>query len=139
VIRYSEIDDVAGEVRRLTDGDGVAAVYDGVGASTFDASLASLRPRGMLALYGAASGPVPPVDPQRLNSAGSVFLTRPKLADYVGTRDELTWRAGEVFDAIQDGSLRISIGGRYPLTEAGRAHEDLQGRRTTGKLLLLPR
>jgi NADPH:quinone reductase len=139
VIRYTEIDDVAGEVRRLTGGDGVAAVYDGVGASTFDASLASLRPRGMLALYGAASGPVPPVDPQRLNSAGSVFLTRPKLADYVATRDELTWRAGEVFDAIQNGSLRISIGGRYPLAEAGRAHEDLQGRRTTGKLLLLPR
>jgi NADPH:quinone reductase len=139
VIRYTEIDDVAGEVCRLTGGDGVAAVYDGVGASTFDASLASLRPRGMLALYGAASGPVPPVDPQRLNSAGSVFLTRPKLADYVATRDELTWRAGEVFDAIQNGSLRISIGGRYPLAEARRAHEDLQGRRTTGKLLLLPR
>jgi NADPH2:quinone reductase len=126
VIRYSEIDDVAGEVRRLTGGDGVAAVYDGVGASTFDASLASLRPRGMLALYGAASGPVSPVDPQRLNSAGSVFLTRPKLADYVATRDELAWRAGEVFDAIQDGSLRISIGGRYPLAEAGRAHQDRQ-------------
>jgi NADPH2:quinone reductase len=139
VIRYSEVDDVAGEVHRMTGDDGVAAVYDGVGASTFDASLASLRPRGMLALYGAASGPVPPVDPQRLNSAGSVFLTRPKLADYVATRDELTWRAGEVFDAIQDGSLRISIGGRYPLAEAGRAHQDLQSRRTTGKLLLLPR
>lgn len=105
----------------------------------FDASLASLRPRGMLVLYGAASGPVPPVDPQRLNSAGSVFLTRPKLADYVATRDELTWRAGEVFDAIQDGSLRISIGGRYPLAEAHRAHQDLQSRRTTGKPLLLPR
>ncbi len=139
VIRYTEIDDVAGEVRRLTGGDGVAAVYDGVGASTFDASLASLRRRGMLALFGAASGPVPPVDAQRLNSAGSVFLTRPKLADYVATREELTWRAGEVFDAILDGSLRISIGGRYPLTDAGRAHQDLQGRRTTGKLLLLPR
>jgi len=139
VIRYTEIDDVAGEVRRLTGGDGVAAVYDGVGASTFDASLASLRRRGMLALFGAASGPVPPVDAQQLNSAGSVFLTRPKLADYVATREELTWRAGEVFDAILDGSLRISIGGRYPLTDAGRAHQDLQGRRTTGKLLLLPR
>jgi NADPH2:quinone reductase len=139
VIRYGEVDDVAGEVRRLTGGEGVAAVYDGVGASTFDASLASLRPRGMLALYGAASGPVPPVDAQRLNSAGSVFLTRPKLADYVATRDELTWRAGEVFDAVQNGSLRISIGGRYPLAEAPRAHEDLQSRRTTGKLLLLPR
>jgi NADPH2:quinone reductase len=130
---------VAGEVRRLTGGDGVAAVYDGVGASTFDASLSSLRRRGMLALFGAASGPVPPVDPQRLNSAGSVFLTRPKLADYVPTRDELTWRAGEVFDAILDGSLRINIGGRYPLADARRAHQDLQSRRTTGKLLLLPR
>ena len=139
VIRYDEVDDVADEVRRLTGGDGVAAVYDGVGASTFDASLGSLRPRGMLALYGAASGPVPPVDPQRLNSAGSVFLTRPKLADYVATRDELTWRAGEVFDSIQNGSLRIRIGGRYSLAEAQRAHEDLQSRRTTGKLLLVPR
>jgi NADPH2:quinone reductase len=139
VIRYTEIDDVAAEVRRLTGGEGVAAVYDGVGASTFDASLAALRRRGMLALCGAASGPVPPVDPQRLNSAGSVFLTRPSLAHYVATREELTWRAGEVFDAILDGSLRITIGGRYPLADAGRAHEDLQGRRTTGKLLLLPR
>ncbi|MGH3548498.1 MAG: quinone oxidoreductase family protein [Pseudonocardiaceae bacterium] len=138
VIRYTEVDDVAAEVRRLTGGEGVAVVYDGVGASTFDASLASLRRRGMLALFGAASGPVPPVVPQRLNSAGSVFLTRPKLADYVATREELTWRAGEVFDAILDGSLRITIGGRYPLAEAGRAHQDLQGRRTTGKLLLLP-
>ncbi len=139
VIRYTEIDDVAGEVRRLTGGDGVAAVYDGVGASTFDASLASLRRRGTLALFGAASGPVPPVDPQRLNSAGSVFLTRPSLGHYVATRDELTWRAGEVFGAILNGSLRVSIGGRYPLADAGRAHQDLQCRRTTGKLLLLPR
>lgn len=138
VIRYTEIDDLAGEVRRLTGGEGVAAAYDGVGASTFDASLASLRPRGMLALYGASSGPVPPLDPQRLNAAGSVFLTRPMLAHYVATREELTWRAGEVFDAILDGSLRITIGGRYPLAEARRAHEDLQSRRTTGKLLLLP-
>jgi len=109
IVRYTEIDDLAGEVRRLTGGDGVAAVYDGVGASTFDASLASLRPRGMLALYGAASGPVPPVDPQRLNSAGSVFLTRPKLADYVPTREELRWRAGEVFEAISGGSLRMIL------------------------------
>ena len=137
IIRYTEVDDVAAEVRRLTDGDGVAAVYDGVGASTFDASLASLRPRGMLALYGAASGPVPPIDPQRLNSAGSVFLTRPKLADYVASRQELLWRAGEVFDAIRAGSLRITIGGRYLLADATQAHQDLQGRRTTGKLLLL--
>jgi NADPH2:quinone reductase len=139
VIRYTEIEDLAGEVHRLTGGDGVAAGYDGVGASTFDASLGSLRPRGMLALYGAASGPVPPVDPQRLNSAGSVFLTRPTLAHYVATREELLWRAGEVFDSILDGSLRITIGGRYPLADASRAHQDLQGRRTTGKLLLLSR
>lgn len=139
VIRYTEVDDLAAEVRRLTGGQGVAAVYDGVGASTFDASLASLRPRGMLALFGAASGPVPPVDPQRLNSAGSVFLTRPKLADYVANREELSWRAGEVFSAIRDGSLRITIGGRYPLADASHAHQDLQGRRSTGKLLLLPR
>lgn len=139
VIRYTEVDDVAAEVRRLTGGQGVDAVYDGVGASTFDASLASLRPRGMLALYGAAGGPVPPVDPQRLNTAGSVFLTRPNLAHHTATREELTWRAGEVFDAVRDGSLRITTGGTYPLAEASRAHEDLQGRRTTGKLLLLPR
>jgi NADPH2:quinone reductase len=139
VIRYTEIiDDLANEVRQLNGGQGVAAVYDGVGAATFDASLASLRPRGMLALYGGASGPVPPVDPQRLNLAGSVFLTRPKLADYVASREELTWRAGEVFDAVRKGSLRITIGGRYPLADASRAHQDLQSRRTTGKLLLLP-
>jgi NADPH2:quinone reductase len=81
---------------------------------------------------------VPPVDPQRLNSAGSVFLTRPKLADYVATREELHLRASEVLDVIQAGSLRITIGGRYPLADAARAHQDLQGRRTTGKLLLLP-
>jgi NADPH:quinone reductase len=138
IIRYTEVDDLAGEVRRLTGGEGVAAVYDGVGASTFDASLASLRPRGMFALYGAASGPVPPVDPQRLNSAGSVFLTRPKLGDYVATREELLWRAGEVFSGIQAGSLRIIIGGHYPLADAAQAHRDLETRRTTGKLLLLP-
>ncbi len=137
IIRYTEVDDIAGELRRLTGGEGVAAVYDGVGASTFDASLASLRPRGMFALYGAASGPVPPVDPQRLNSAGSVFLTRPKLGDYVATREELLWRAGEVFSGIRDGSLRIIIGGRYPLADAAQAHWDLESRRTTGKLLLL--
>jgi len=139
VIRYTEVDDVAAEVRRLTGGDGVAAVYDGVGASTFDASLLALRKRGLLALYGASSGPVPPVDPMRLNSAGSVFLTRPKLADYVASREELIWRATEVFDAMLAGSLRITIGGRYPLADASRAHHDLQSRRTTGKLLLLPR
>ncbi len=137
VIRYSEVDDLAGRVRELTDGAGAAAVFDGVGASTFDASLASLRTRGTLVLYGAASGPVPPVDPQRLNAAGSVFLTRPSLAHHTTTREELRWRAGEVFDVVRNKRLRITIGGRYPLDDARTAHEDLQGRRTTGKLLLL--
>ncbi|GAA4868981.1 quinone oxidoreductase [Saccharopolyspora cebuensis] len=137
VVRYTEVD-VAEEVRDLTDGRGVDVVYDGVGASTFDASLASLRPRGLLALYGAASGPVPPVDPQRLNSAGSVFLTRPSLAHHILTREELEWRAGQVFEWIGTGVLDIRVGATYPLAEARRAHEDLEGRRTTGKVLLLP-
>lgn len=138
VIRYTEMDDLAAEVRRLTGGVGVAAAYDSVGRTTFDASLASLRKRGMLVLYGAASGPVPPVDPQRLNAAGSVFLTRPKLFDHLDTRAELTERAAAVYGAILDGSLDVRIGHRYPLDQARTAHEDLQARRTTGKLLLLP-
>lgn len=137
VIRYTE-EDVAATVSDLTDGRGVDVVYDGVGKTTFDASLASLRPRGLLALFGAASGPVPPVDPQRLNSAGSVFLTRPSLAHHILTRDELDWRAGELFEWIATGVLDIRIGGTYPLEDARRAHEDLEGRRTTAKLLLLP-
>lgn len=137
VIRYDEVD-FAEATRTLTDGEGVAAVYDGVGQSTFDGSLASLRPRGMLALFGAASGPVPPIDPQRLNSAGSVYLTRPSVHDYARTREELDWRAAELFDAIARGSLRIRIGGRYRLADAARAHEDLEARRSTGKLLVLP-
>ncbi|HWO59682.1 MAG TPA: quinone oxidoreductase [Umezawaea sp.] len=137
VIRYTEVDFVE-EVERLTDGVGVNAVYDGVGKDTFDGSLKVLKPRGYLVLFGASSGPVPPVDPQRLNAAGSVFLTRPRLAHYVADREELEWRAGELFAAILDGSLKIAIGGRYPLAEARRAHEDLQGRRTTAKLLLIP-
>ncbi|MEO9223109.1 MAG: quinone oxidoreductase [Mycobacteriaceae bacterium] len=136
VLRYS--DDLAAQVRDLTDGDGVAAVYDGVGAATFDASLAALRIRGTLALFGAASGPVPPVDPQRLNSAGSVFLTRPSLAHHIHLRDELLWRAGAVFDAVSTGALSIRIGGRYALAEAAQAHRDLESRTTTGSLVLLP-
>ena len=128
----------AAQVREITGGHGVAAVYDGVGRSTFEASLASLAVRGMLALFGAASGPVPPVDPQRLNSAGSVFLTRPNLAHYIRTADEFAWRAGEVLDVIADGSVTVTVGGRYPLAEAQRAHEDLQGRRTTGSIVLMP-
>ncbi|MGQ0838540.1 quinone oxidoreductase family protein [Actinokineospora sp.] len=137
VIRYTE-QDFAARTRELTGGAGVAAVYDGVGRTTFDASLSVLRRRGTLALFGAASGAVPPVDPQRLNQAGSVFLTRPKLADHLATPDELRWRTGELFDAIAAGSLDVRVGGRYPLARARQAHEDLEGRRSTGKLLLLP-
>jgi NADPH2:quinone reductase len=128
----------ADQVRLLTDGRGVAAVYDGVGKSTFEASLASLAVRGTLALFGASSGAVPPVDPQRLNSAGSVYLTRPALAHFIRTPDEFAWRAGELMDGIADGSIRITVGGHYPLAEAHRAHEDLQGRRTTGSIVLMP-
>ena len=138
VIRYTEIDDLAAAVRELTGGAGVAAAFDSVGRTTFDASLASLRRRGILVLFGASSGPVPPVDPQRLNAAGSVFLTRPKLYDHITSREELTARAGAVYSAVAGGKLDVRIGQRYPLAEARAAHEDLQSRRTTGKLLLLP-
>ena len=138
VIRYTEVDDLAAAVRDLTGGAGVPVAYDSVGATTFDASLASLRRRGMLVLFGASSGPVPPVDPQRLNAAGSVFLTRPKLFDYNATREELTARAAAVYTAVDEGTLDVRIGHRYPLEEARTAHEDLQARRTAGKLLLTP-
>ena len=137
IVRYDQVDFTA-EARRLTDGKGVAAVYDGVGRTTFDGSLNALRPRGMMVLYGASSGPVPPVDPQRLNAGGSLFLTRPSLVHYTAAREELLQRAGDVFGWIAAGKLDVRIGGRYPLPEARRAHEDLQGRRTTGKLLLVP-
>ncbi|TDP92109.1 quinone oxidoreductase family protein [Labedaea rhizosphaerae] len=128
----------ADRVKELTDGAGVHAVYDGVGATTFDDSLASLRVRGTMALFGAASGPVPPVDPQRLNRGGSLYLTRPTLAHFMTTREELDWRAGELFEAVAAGSLNVRIGHTYPLDEAAQAHADLQGRKTTGKLLLIP-
>lgn len=137
VIRYDQAD-VAGEVARITGGVGVAAVYDGVGAATFDASLASLRPRGYLVLFGSASGPVPPVDPRRLQAAGSVFLTRPTLAHYIAGREELLERSTAVFDAVASGELKVRIGGRYPLEDVGQAHTDLESRRTTGKLLIIP-
>ncbi|MEA2317841.1 MAG: NADPH:quinone reductase [Solirubrobacteraceae bacterium] len=131
-------DGFAARVRELTGGEGVAAVYDGVGAATFDDSLASLRPRGYMVLYGAASGPVPPVDPQRLNTGGSLFLTRPSLQHYASARDEMLMRAGEVFGWIADGALEVRIGARYPLEQARQAQEDLAARRTTGKLILVP-
>jgi NADPH:quinone reductase len=128
----------AEQVRSLTDGRGVEAVFDGVGQDTFDASLASLAVRGTLALFGAASGPVPPVDPQRLNAAGSVFLTRPTLAHHTLTVEETRWRAGELFAALQAGTLDFRVGATYPLAEAGRAHQELEARKTTGKSLLVP-
>jgi NADPH2:quinone reductase len=137
VIRYDR-EDLRTEVQRLTDGRGVDVVYDGVGASTFDAGLDVLVPRGMMVLFGASSGPVPPVDPQTLNTKGSLFLTRPTLAHYIADRSELLERSSDVLGQVADGSLEVRIGGRYGLEEAGRAHEDLQGRRTTGKLLVVP-
>jgi NADPH:quinone reductase len=135
VIRY---DDVAARVRELTGGEGVPAVYDGVGRDTFDASLASLRPHGVLVLFGYASGPVPPFDLNRLQLGGSLYLTRPTLAHFIASREQLARRADDVFGWLADGSLSVAIGGRYPLADARRAHEDLEARRTTGKLLLVP-
>jgi NADPH2:quinone reductase len=135
VVSYENFSELA---RELTDGEGVAAVYDGVGRTTFDAGLASLRPRGTMVLYGAASGPVPPVDPMQLERAGSLFLTRPTLRHYTARREDLLARAGEVFGWVAEGKIDVRIGGRYPLEDARTAHEDLEGRRTTGKLLLLP-
>ncbi|MBM6402009.1 quinone oxidoreductase family protein [Phycicoccus sonneratiae] len=137
VIDYRAVDDLTGAVREAA-GRGVDVAYDGVGKDTFDASLASLRPRGTLALFGAASGQVPPFDIQRLNAGGSLFLTRPSLGHHLATREELQWRAREVFAAVADGSLAVGIGGRYPLADAAQAYRDLEGRRTQGKLLLLP-
>ncbi|MGN6246444.1 MAG: quinone oxidoreductase family protein [Motilibacteraceae bacterium] len=131
-------DGFADRVRELTGGRGVAVVYDGVGRDTFDGSLAALRRRGLLVLFGAASGQVPPFDLQRLNAGGSLFVTRPTLGDYVASREELLWRAGELFGAVAAGRLDVRVGGRYPLAEAAQAHRDLEGRRTTGKLLLTP-
>lgn len=137
VIRYTDADLVA-EVRRLTDGRGVDVVYDGVGRSTFDAGLDVLVPRGMMVLFGASSGPVPPLDPQVLNQKGSLFLTRPTLAHYIATREELLERAGAVLAQVAEGRLDVRVGGRYGLDEAGQAHEDLEARRTSGKLLVVP-
>src|SRR6185312_364271 len=125
-------------IRELTGGDGVAAVFDGVGKTTFDASLASLAVRGTLALFGASSGAVPPVDPQRLNAAGSVYLTRPALPHFTRTGEEFAWRSEELFDAIAHGSIDVTVSESYPLTEAAQAHRDLQGRQTIGSIVLTP-
>ncbi|WP_114129666.1 quinone oxidoreductase [Aurantimicrobium sp. MWH-Uga1] len=125
-------------VRELTNGRGVDVVYDGVGQATFDRSLMSLAIRGMMVLFGAASGPVPEFDLQRLNSGGSLFITRPTLWNYLLTAEERNWRWGELTQAVISGKLHVRIGGTYPLAEAAQAHDDLAGRKTTGKLLLLP-
>jgi NADPH2:quinone reductase len=137
VVRYDQTD-FAAAARAATGGRGVDVVYDGVGRSTFDGSLASLRPRGLLALFGQSSGPVPPFDLQRLNAGGSLVVTRPSLAHFVATRAELEERAGAVLGAIAAGRLSVRIGARFPLARAAEAHRALEGRETTGKLLLIP-
>ncbi len=135
VLRYTGFAD---KVRELTDGEGVNVVYDGVGKDTFDGSLVSLRIRGALVLFGAASGPVPPFDPQRLNAGGSLSLTRPTLGHFLQNPQERRWRSAEVFGAAASGALKVRIGGAYPLAEAAQAHRDLEARKSTGKLLLVP-
>lgn len=137
VILYTETDFLE-EVRRLTGGSGVQVVYDSVGRTTFLKGLDCLAPRGMMVLYGQSSGPVGPFDPQLLNQKGSLFLTRPTLGHYVPTRSELLRRAEEVLGWVRDGSLRVRIGREFPLASAGEAHAELEGRRTTGKVLLAP-
>ena len=130
--------DFAGVVREVSAGRGADVVFDGVGKDTFDASLSALRPRGMMVLFGGSSGQVPPFNPQRLNSGGSLFLTRPTLGHYVADRTELLWRSGDLFRWIGRGELNVRVGAQYPVADARRAHEDLAGRRTTGKLILVP-
>jgi len=137
VILYSD-QDFEAEVKRLTGGKGVDVVYDSVGKTTFDGSLNCLRPRGMLVLFGASSGPVPPFDPILLNSKGSLFLTRPTLWHYIATRAELEWRAGDVLGSAAAGKLKVRTEHSYSLADAAQAQIDLEARRTTGKVLLVP-
>jgi NADPH2:quinone reductase len=137
VILYTE-QDFAAEVKRLTGGKGVDVVYDSVGKTTFDGSLDCLRPRGMLALFGASSGPVPPFDLIQLSTKGSLFITRPTLWHYVATRAELEQRAGDVLDWAAKGELKLRTEHVYPLTDAAQAQIDLEARKTTGKILLEP-
>jgi NADPH:quinone reductase len=137
VILYSE-QDFEAEVKRLTDGRGVDVVYDSVGAATFMKSLNSLRPRGMMVSFGNSSGPAAAIEPLLLSQKGSLFLTRPSLANYSATPGELQWRAAEVLNWIASGKLNIRVHRTYPLEEAAQAHRDLESRATSGKLLLLP-
>lgn len=137
VIRYTE-QDFEVEVKRITEGRGVQVVYDSVGKTTFEKSLNSLARRGLLVLFGQSSGAVAPFDPQFLSQKGSLFITRPTLAHYTGTRDELVNRATEVLTWVRTGELKLRIHAEYPLARAADAHRDLEARRTTGKLLLVP-
>ena len=140
-IDYAETEDLAGAVREAAErlgAKGVDVAYDGVGKATFDDSLASLRPRGTMVLFGGASGQVPPFDLQRLNSGGSLFVTRPSLAHFIAEREELRLRGRELFDDIDVGRVDVAIGGRYPFAEAAEAYRALEGRQSTGKLLLIP-
>lgn len=136
-ILYTKQDFVT-EVKRITNGAGVQVVYDSVGATTFLKSMDCLTVRGMLALFGQSSGPVAPIDPIILNHKGSIFLTRPTLVHYVATREDLAWRAGDVLGWVKDGSLKLRIDREVPLQHASEAHRALEGRRTTGKVLLVP-
>lgn len=135
VIIYTRRDFVA-EVKRMMGGRGVQVIYDSVGRTTFLPGFDVLAQRGMMVLFGQSSGPVAPLDPQLLNQKGSVFLTRPTLAHYAAAREELLWRSGELFDWIQRGELSVRVGAEFPLSEAAEAHRALEGRRTTGKVLL---
>jgi len=136
-IVYTEAD-FETETKRLTNNEGVHVVYDGVGKATFDKDLNVLRPRGYLVLFGGSSGAVPPFDLIKLSQKGSLFITRPTLAHYTATREELEWRASDVLGAIARGELSLRIHKIYPLADAAQAHRDLEGRKTTGKLLLKP-
>jgi len=137
VILYTQ-QDFAAEVKRLTDGRGVAVVYDSVGKTTFDGSLTCLRPLGMMALFGGASGPVPSFDLIRLSQMGSLFITRPTMKDYIATREALESRANDVLSWVASGKLKLRTEHNYPLADAAQAHRDLESRKTTGKLLLIP-
>jgi NADPH2:quinone reductase len=135
VIIYTQ-QDFEIEAKRLTEGRGVDVVYDSVGQATFDKSLKVIRPRGLMALFGQSSGPVPAFDPTILNPRGSLYLTRPSLGHYVATREELQWRAGDVLGMARSGALNVRISGTYPLAEAAQAHRDLEGRKTLGKYVI---
>jgi len=135
VIVYTR-DDFVAEVNRITDGEGVDVIYDSVGKSTFVRGLDLIKQRGMMVLFGQSGGPVDPIDPQILNRKGSLYLTRPTLAHYVASRDELLWRAGDLFEWIESGELNVRIGAEFPLDQVAAAHDALEGRQTTGKVVI---